>query len=32
VNSELSLKKTITVDVKAGESKAAFARLRDGDE
>jgi serine/threonine-protein kinase len=29
VNSELSLKKTITVVVTAGESKAAFARLRD---
>jgi serine/threonine-protein kinase len=29
VNAELSLKKTITVEVKAGESKAAFARLRD---
>jgi serine/threonine-protein kinase len=29
INSELSLKKTITVDVKAGESKPAFAKLRD---
>ena len=29
VNSEQSLKKTITVDVKAGETKAAFAKLRD---
>jgi serine/threonine-protein kinase len=29
VNSELSLKKSITVDVKAGETKAAFAKLRD---
>jgi serine/threonine-protein kinase len=29
VNSELSLKKSINVDVKAGETKAAFAKLRD---
>lgn len=29
VNSEQSLKKTITVDVKAGETKPAFAKLRD---
>lgn len=29
VNSEQSLKKTITVEVKAGETKAAFAKLRD---
>ncbi len=29
VNSEQSLKKTITVDVKAGETKAAFAKLRE---
>jgi serine/threonine-protein kinase len=29
VNAEQSLKKTITVDVKAGETKAAFAKLRD---
>lgn len=29
VNSEQSLKKTISVDVKAGETKAAFAKLRD---
>jgi serine/threonine-protein kinase len=29
VNAEQSLKKTITVDVKAGETKAAFAKLRE---
>jgi serine/threonine-protein kinase len=29
VNSELSLKKTITVEVKAGETKPAFAKLRE---
>lgn len=29
VNAEQSLKKTINVDVKAGEAKAAFAKLRD---
>lgn len=29
VNAEQSLKKTITVEVKAGETKAAFAKLRD---
>jgi hypothetical protein len=29
VNAEQSLKKSITVDVKAGETKAAFAKLRD---
>lgn len=29
VNSEQSLKKTITVEVKAGETKAAFAKLRE---
>lgn len=29
VNAEQSLKKTITVDVKAGETKPAFAKLRD---
>ena len=29
VNSEESLKKTITVEVKAGETKAAFAKLRE---
>jgi hypothetical protein len=29
VNAEQSLKKTISVDVKAGETKAAFAKLRD---
>jgi hypothetical protein len=29
VNSEQSLKKTITVDVKAGETKAAIAKLRE---
>jgi serine/threonine-protein kinase len=29
INAEQSLKKSITVDVKAGETKAAIAKLRD---